>query len=382
LTSRIFIALAHDSRRAEIRATAVSFARIAAMEAPLPQAWPRPSAPRPIVFVGAGAIVENAHLPAYRRLGFEVAGFYDVNPERAAAMAASWPGARRFSSMAEAGAWPKAIFDLAVPGRAVADALAALPEGSHVLVQKPLGETLADAKQILAVCRARRLTVAQNFQLRFSPNMLALKALLERGHFGDLVDVEVRVVTYTPWQLWTFMRGLPRLEVLYHSIHYLDSLRHLLGEPRGVFCRATRNPSMPEYPDVASATILDYGPSCRVTVSAFHAHAPLPAHAMSQIRVEGTGGAAVARMGVNLAYPTGEPDTFEIWTRGSERWQTVPMRGSWFTEAFEGPMSNLQRFAAGEDERLVSPVDDAVKTMALVEACYLASQAPGTPIPD
>lgn len=44
-------------------------------------------------------------------------------------------------------------------------------------------------------------------------------------------------------------------------------------------------------------------------------------------------------------------------------------------------MSNLQRFATGEDAQLVSPVEDAVKTMALVEACYLASSAPGTPIP-
>jgi predicted dehydrogenase len=178
------------------------------------------------------------------------------------------------------------------------------------------------------------------------------------------------------------MRGIPRLELLYHSIHYLDSLRHLLGEPRGVFSRATRNPSMPEYPDVASATILDYGPSLRVTVNAFHAHAPLPTHAMSQIRVEGTRGAAVARMGVNLAYPVGEPDTLEIWTSGADRFESVPLRGSWVTEAFEGPMSNLQRFAAGEDASLVSPMGDAVKTMALVEACYLASQAPGTPIPD
>jgi len=44
-------------------------------------------------------------------------------------------------------------------------------------------------------------------------------------------------------------------------------------------------------------------------------------------------------------------------------------------------MSNLQRFAAGEDTALVSSVDDAMKTMALVEACYLASTVPGTPIP-
>jgi hypothetical protein len=33
-------------------------------------------------------------------------------------------------------------------------------------------------------------------------------------------------------------------------------------------------------------------------------------------------------------------------------------------------MANLQRFVAGEDETLVSSVDDALKTMALVEACY------------
>ena len=44
-------------------------------------------------------------------------------------------------------------------------------------------------------------------------------------------------------------------------------------------------------------------------------------------------------------------------------------------------MSNLQRFVAGEDAALVSPVDDAIKTMALVEACYQSSASGGTPIP-
>jgi predicted dehydrogenase len=347
----------------------------------LPQGWPRPSAPRPIVVIGAGAIVEQAHLPAYRRLGFPVAGFYDVKPERAHALAAISPGARAFATVAEATSCPGAVFDVAVPGSAVADVLAQLPAQSFALVQKPLGESFAQAKHILSVCRDRGLTVALNFQLRFSPNLIAIKALLERGVLGELVDVEVRVVTYTPWQLWSFLRGIPRLEILYHSVHYLDMLRHLLGEPRGVFARTTQS-QVPGFADVASATILDYGPSCRVLVAAFHAHAPLPTHAMSALRVEGTGGAAVARMGVNLAYPVGEPDTLEIWTRGAERFEAVPLRGSWFTEAFEGPMSNLQRFATGEDSRLVSPIEDAVKTMALVEACYLASVAPSTPIPE
>jgi predicted dehydrogenase len=347
----------------------------------LPQRWPVPSKPRPIVFIGAGAIVEHAHLPAYRRLGLEVAGFFDLDTARAAAMAGRWPGARAFATLDDAARWPDAVFDVAVPGSAVAGVLAALPERSPVLIQKPLGESLAEARQIQSVCRARALVGALNFQLRFSPNVIAIKSLVDRGALGELIDVEVRTVTYTPWELWSFMRGNPRLEILYHSVHYLDTVRYLLGEPRGVFTRTTRSQN-PDYADVASANILDYGPSRRVIVNAFHAHAPLLAHAMSELRVEGTHGAAVARMGVNLAYPTGEPDTLEIYTRGADRFESIALRGSWFTEAFEGPMSNLQRFATGEDTRLISPVDDAVRTMALVEACYQASTAPATPIPE
>jgi predicted dehydrogenase len=88
--------------------------------------------------------------------------------------------------------------------------------------------------------------------------------------------------------------------------------------------------------------------------------------------VEGTLGAARLTMGVNLSYPSGPPDTMEVFT--DEAWRTVPLRGSWFIEAFEGPMSNLQRVIAAEDSVLVSSVDDAIKTMALVEACYESSE--------
>jgi predicted dehydrogenase len=95
--------------------------------------------------------------------------------------------------------------------------------------------------------------------------------------------------------------------------------------------------------------------------------------------VESTKGIARVTWGVNLDYPSGPPDTMQV--SFDRRWRDVPLRGSWFTEAFEGPMSNLQRFVACEDPALVSPVDDAIKTMAVVEACYASSAAASTPIP-
>jgi predicted dehydrogenase len=97
------------------------------------------------------------------------------------------------------------------------------------------------------------------------------------------------------------------------------------------------------------------------------------------LKIEGTTGAALLTLGVNLEYPSGPRDRLEVALDGP--WQPVPLRGSWFTEAFEGPMSNLQRFVAGEDTALVSPVSDAIKTMALVEACYTSSGGGSTPIP-
>jgi predicted dehydrogenase len=106
---------------------------------------------------------------------------------------------------------------------------------------------------------------------------------------------------------------------------------------------------------------------------------------MSQLKVEGRrreggAGAAIAKMGVNLNYPHGEPDELRMAIDGSG-WTDVALRGSWFLEAFEGPMSNLQRVASGEDTALVSPVEDALRTMAVVEACYESSMRGATPVP-
>ena len=228
---------------------------------------------------------------------------------------------------------------------------------------------------------ARRLVAAMNFQLRFSPNVLALHDLIVRGALGTLVDIDVRIVIDQPWQNWAFLDGTPRVEVLYHSIHYIDAIRWIAGEPRGVYCRGVGHPSTPHLPDTRSTIILDYGDRRRCSLVLNHTHRAGPRYRTSEMTVEGLGGAARLTWGVNLAYPAGPADTMEV-TTGGDGWKDVPLRGSWFTEAFEGPMSNLQRYVAGEDDTLVGSVQDAIKTMAIVEACYISSDAGGTSIPE
>jgi predicted dehydrogenase len=343
------------------------------------QAWALPSRPRPIIIIGAGGIVRTAHLPAYRRLKFPIGGLYDINPAAASTTATLFDVDRVCASLDEAAATQDAIFDVAVPGDQVAGVLRQLPRGAPVLIQKPMGETLDSAREILAICQERGLIAALNFQLRFSPNVLVLRDLLAHGELGELVDIEVRLVVRQPWEMWAFLEGAPRLEILYHSIHYLDTIRSLAGEPRGVYCRVVAHPSIEKFRDTRSTTILDYGDRLRCSLMLNHTHGYGPRHRESMLKVEGTKGAAILTMGVNLDYPDGGPDRMEV-TRGGE-WRDVPLRGSWFIEAFEGPMSNLQRYVAGEDQALVSPAEDAIKTMALVEACYQSSAEGGTAIP-
>ena len=347
----------------------------------LRQAWSVPSRPRPIVVIGAGGIVRTAHLPVYQRLNFPVAGLFDINADASNETARRFGVTRVFTSMAEAAAAPDAVFDVAVPGDQIAGVLRELPRGAAVLIQKPMGEDLAAARAIVEICHDLGLVAAMNFQLRFSPNVLALRDILSSDRLGPIVDIEVRLVVKQPWHLWTFLERAPRLEILYHSIHYLDTIRALVGEPRGVYCRAVSHPAMPEFRDTRSTIILDYGEAVRCSLLMNHTHQQTSTHCASFLKVEGTRGAAQLTMGVNLDYPKGPPDALEISLDG-EGWKPVELRGSWFIEAFEGPMSNLQRYVAGEDAALVSPVEDGLKTMALVEACYQSNAAGGTPIPN
>jgi predicted dehydrogenase len=346
---------------------------------PLPQAWPLPSRPRPIVIVGAGSIVQTAHLPVYRALGLPVAGIFDIRREAAVKAAASFGVARVYDSLADACAAADVVFDVAVPGDRTLEVVEKLPRGAVVLMQKPMGADLAGAQRIRACVHDRGMIAAVNLQLRFSPGMLALRELLRRNTLGTIVDIDVRIVIDQPWHLWPFLERVPRLELPYHSIHYLDAIRAIAGEPIGAYCRALRHPSLPSFPDTRSSIVLDYGDRIRCSLALNHTHRSGPKHRASQLVVEGTTAAARLTWGVNLSYPAGPPDTMEV-SQGEE-WYPVPLRGSWFTEAFEGPMSNLQRFAAGEDSELVGSVDDAIKTMALVEACYVSSDLGGVPIP-
>lgn len=351
----------------------------------LNQKPPLARAPLPIVLIGAGGIVHDAHLPAYRKARFEVAGIYDVNLDRAWSLAGQFGIRRVYESLREATdeSPANAVFDIAVPAAALMDVLPHLPGNRGVLIQKPLGENLDQARRIVELCHSRGFRAAVNFQLRYAPYVLAARDLIRQGAIGDLHDLEVRVTVYTPWHLWAFMQGIPRVEILYHSIHYLDLLRSFLGDPEGVYAKTLKHPLAPQLAPTRSTMILDYGDTVRACVSANHGHVFGLRHQESFIKWEGDRGAIIAKMGLLMNYPQGEPDEMEYCIfRDAEppQWERVNLEGSWFPDAFIGTMSSVMRWVEGSDEKAATSVDDALKTMALVEAAYRSSEHGAEPI--
>jgi len=345
-----------------------------------------PRSRRPIVCIGAGGVVRNAHQPAYRMAGFSVASVFDLDPAAAAALARDFGIPRTCRSLREAvaSAPPSAVFDVALPAQEVLGVLPELPDGAAVLLQKPMGRDLDEARAIRDLCREKRLVAAVNFQLRNAPCVLAARDLVARDAVGEVHAVVLRVTCHTPWDLWTFLRGIPRMEILYHSIHYIDLVRSLLGEPDGVWARTVRHPKLPEFASTRTTIAFDYGPDRHASIAANHGHEFGPRHQESSLEIEGTKGAIRARLGVNLDYPRGLPDQLEFClpAQGSEpRWADVPLIGGWFPFAFVGPMSELMRRANGETGELPTGVEDAYRTMAVVEACYESSARGATPIP-
>ena len=347
---------------------------------------PLPERPRLIFVVGAGGIVETAHLPAYRKAGLPVMGITDLAYERAERLARQFGVPHVYADLAEmvVAAPSDAVWDVAVPARATTEVLARLPRGAPVLVQKPLGETLGEARKILALCREREFVAAVNFQLRFAPVVLAARDLIDSGAVGTLCGMEVRITADTPWQLWPFLFNIPRMEIIYHSLHYLDLVRSFLGEPAGVYAKTVTHPEKRQLASTRTAVILDYGDETMVNLTINHDHAFGPQHQESYVKWEGTRGAIWARLGLMLDYPRGVPDAFEycLLEEGhAPAWRSEAIEGNWFPDAFAGIMSSLQRFVEGSLRELPTAVEDAVHTMALVEACYESSargaSAPG-----
>lgn len=340
-----------------------------------------PETKQPIIIIGASGIVKDAHLPAYEMAGFSVFGITNRTISKANDLAKQFKIAHVFENVADAvkNAPSNAVYDITVLPDQYIEILEQLPDGAAVLIQKPMGNDLAQAREIVAVCERKNLVAAINFQLRFASFVSAARYIIDQDIIGQLYDFEFKVTVNTPWELFPLIKEHPRLEILFHSVHYIDCIRSFLGNPKSVMAKTARHP-LKKLSSSRSSIILDYGEDKHVVINTNHDHHFGPKHEESYIKWEGTKGAIKAKMGLLMNYPDGLPDEFEYATlneKGEYEWKKIGLEGSWFPEAFIGTMANLMRFKEGSDTTLLASVQDVLETMKVVEACYISNNSGG-----
>ena len=333
-----------------------------------------PQSPRPIIVIGAGGIVRDAHLPAYKKAGFQVWGIVNRTKEKAEALASKFDIPHVFTDLSKAvdQAPEHVIYDLALMPAQYKEVLNQLPKGAPVLIQKPMGDNLKEAGELLNICEQKELTAAINCQLRFAPFVTAARDMIHRGLIGTIYDMEVRLTTYTPWDIFPLVAIHDRLEILYHSVHYVDLIRSFLGNPKGIMAKTFKHPEKP-FSSTRTTMIFNYGETLRAVINTNHDHNFGSDNQESFIKWEGTKGVIKAKMGLLLDYPNGVPDQFEyciLKENEKPKWESMNLEGTWFPDAFIGTMSSLMRYVEGSSKDLPTGIKDVIHTMEVVESAY------------
>ncbi len=324
-----------------------------------------------IAIIGCGGIVNYAHLPAYRAHGLRVIGCYDINREAAQSTAERHAIPRVYESLdavlQDAGV---DICDIAVPAwhqRSIAEQVAAA--GKHMLCQKPLAENLADAEAIIAAAHRAGCKIAVNQQMRWSPAIAAAHDLIQRGFIGQPTDAQILVSIATPWHMWPWLQVHPFLDLMYHSIHYFDSLRYLFGDPLWVTSRHARYPGQQERAETKTITVLDYESGLQTLVAVNHHDHSGDTYAT--FRFLGTEGVIKGIIGLLYDYPHGRADSLQCRsiTTMPDIWFDVRLEGRWIPDAFIGPMASLME-AIHTDGTPLTDAADNLRTLRLVHAAY------------
>lgn len=101
--------------------------------------------------------------------------------------------------------------------------LAAIEQGMHVLVEKPIAATVADAEQMIAAAEQAKVVLAVGHIERFNPAVLELKRRIDQGELGRVFMIHARRQSPFPKRI-TDVGVASDL-----AIHELDIMRYLAG---------------------------------------------------------------------------------------------------------------------------------------------------------
>src|SRR2546425_802901 len=154
---------------------------------------------------------------------------------------------------------------------------AAAAAGKHVFLDKPIANTVSDARAITDACRNAGVVLALGYQRRRERQFRWIRQRIDEGAFGRLVNAEANIsrdrlgkVDLSSWRYTA--AGMPGGVMLQIGIHYTDVLEYLLGPIKAVEGRLAQLVLPGDNPDVASL-VLEHENGALSTLNASYASA-------------------------------------------------------------------------------------------------------------
>lgn len=182
-----------------------------------------------IGIIGCGGIANGKHLPSLKATGrAELVAFCDIIPERAknAAKAFGAAEAKVYEDYREL--LKDASIDVVhvcTPNKSHAQiSIDALHAGKHVMCEKPMAKTAADARRMVAAARETGKKLTIGYQNRQKPESLYLKSVIDRGDLGDIYFAESYALRRRGTPTWgVFLKeeeqgGGPLIDIGTHSL--------------------------------------------------------------------------------------------------------------------------------------------------------------------
>jgi predicted dehydrogenase len=154
---------------------------------------------------------------------------------------------------------------------------AAAAAGKHVFLDKPIANTIADARALTEACRNAGVVLALGYQRRREAPFRWIRKQIDEGVFGKLVNAECNIsrdrlgkIDLASWRYTA--KGMPGGVMLQIGIHYTDVLEYLLGPIKAVSAQLAQLVLPGDNPDVASM-ILEHESGALSTLNASYASA-------------------------------------------------------------------------------------------------------------
>jgi predicted dehydrogenase len=333
--------------------------------------------------IGAGFIMADCHLVAYRQAGFNPVAIAARNFDSASKVAQRHSIPNAFADYrALLDDRRVEVVDIAVPPdvqfEVICEIASRRSQIRGILAQKPLGIDYEQAAEIVRRCDEAGIVLAVNQNMRFDQSVRGMKSLIDQHALGDLVLATIDMRAIPHWMPWQARQGWLTLRIM--SIHHLDTFRYWFGDPVRIFASARPDPRTAkefEHSDGICLYILEYENGLRAAawddVWAGPALEGSAADTFIRWRVEGTTGMARGTIGWP-DYPKRTPSTLDYTTVSTgPKWVEPRWDEVWFPDAFVGTMAQLLCGLEDNCEPEISGRDN-LRTMALVDAAYRSAK--------